>query len=359
MKNPILLIALVLVVCAACSPSDDPGYTDGWLDADSPVDGTDTATGCTSTTPYCSADNLSVVSCNPATGMETTVQVCSTGQACVGGACVTVACVPGTFDCLDGSNQRICRSDGSGYDTVYCGDGLSCVDGHCEEICALRVFILVDQSGSMGGDTSPTKWEQARTAISTLMTSPAASEVEFGFGTFPSDGDCAADDIVHEPIPTATSSSVNSYFTSNGPSGNTPLTFSMQFFETDSTAGLKDSSYHNALLVVSDGSDTCYVDCTDTCGLFDIACLMACESDAEALAVAQLSMIAANLRDTYAIRTFVIGFGEGANPNELQAIAGNGGTVLGEWILASDVGALTVALQQIIDEMHECNDIII
>jgi hypothetical protein len=277
----------------------------------------------------------------------------------VGGACVTVACVPGTFDCLDGSNQRICRSDGSGYDTVYCGDGLSCVDGHCEEICALRVFILVDQSGSMS-DGTPTKWEQAKTAISTLMTSPAASEVEFGFGTFPSDGDCAASDCVTEPIPSATSSIVNSYFTSNGPSGNTPLTFAMQFFETDSTAGLKDSSYHNALLVVSDGEDTCYMDCTFCLTQPNpFACLLDCEASAETASAAQLAMIAANLRDTYQIRTFVIGFGEGANDTELSAIAENGGTVLGDWILASDVGALTVALQQIIDEMHECNDIII
>jgi hypothetical protein len=233
------------------------------------------------------------------------------------------------------------------------------VDGHCEDICLLRVFILVDESGSMGGEETPTKWDQAQTAISTVMTRPAAAEVEFGFGTFPSDSDSGADDLVEMPVPTATASSVDSYFDTNGPGGNTPLTFAMEFFQTDTTAGIKDSAYHNALLVVSDGSDTCYIDCTERCGLFDIACLINCENEIEPLAVAQLSMITANLRDTYAIRTFVIGFGEGVNVNELSAIAENGGTVLGDWIEAGDVGALTVALQQIIDEMNECNDIII
>lgn len=352
------ILTVLVVWAAACSPSNDPGLTDGWLDSYTPDTGEDTATGCTTTEPYCSSDHLSVLQCNPVTGTESTVELCGTGEACVAGTCVSVSCVPGSYECQDEATQRICREDGSGWDTVACGENMHCVEseGRCEEICMIRLFILVDQSGSMS-DGTPSKWEQARTAIQTIMTSDTADDVEFGFGAFPSDNDCAADDIVIHPVPTATASDVDSYF-SSGPSGNTPLTFALEFFQTDTSANLRDSDYHNAILVISDGMDSCYIDCLERCGM-NFTCLMACEAEIEPLAVAQLSMITANLRDAHQIRTFAVGFGSDVSAAELNAIAENGGTYQTEYLQASDVDELEAVFQEIIDEMWQCNDIII
>jgi hypothetical protein len=124
-------------------------------------------------------------------------------------------------------------------------------------------------------------------------------------------------------------------------------------------AGIYDSAYHNALLVVSDGVDTCYIDCLTRCGMFDFACLMACETEADALVTEALVNSTRTLRDSRAVRTFVIGFGEGASDSQLSAIAENGGTALGRWIQASNVDDLTAAIQTIVDEMFECNPILI
>ncbi len=356
--KPTITAFLVTCLLFACTPENNPGYQDGWLDAELPQDTAGDDAGCASTAPYCSADHTRVVTCNPVTLAETTVETCGTGEGCVGGACVTVACIPGTFECEDETTQRICREDGSGWDSNYCGDEMRCYpdDGRCGEICMIRLFILVDQSGSMS-DGTPSKWQQARTAIQTIMTSPTAEDVQFGFGAFPSDGDCAADDIVIYPVPDATPTNVDSYF-GDGPYGNTPLTFALEFFQTDSTANLRNTSYHNAILVISDGMDSCYIDCIERCGM-NMGCLFSCEAEVEPLAAAQLSMITANLRDAHQIRTFVVGFGSDVSAVELNAIASNGGTYQTEYIQASNVSELEAAFQDILDEMWQCNDIII
>ena len=138
----------------------------------------------------------------------------------------------------------------------------------------------------------------------------------------------------------------------------TPLVGAMTFFRTDFSANLNDPSYHNALLVVSDGSDTCFEDCSH-CGIFDIACQTECEESFDALILAQLAHDTEFLRDELQIRTFVIGFGSGVSDEELSTIAENGGTVLGDWIQADDVADLETAFQTILDEMYECNPIMI
>jgi hypothetical protein len=357
-------LVIAALLAWACDSDDSPGYNDGWLDSDVPTDtsGSDTSAGCTSTTPYCSADHMSVLQCNPSTGSVTTLEECSAGEACVGGACTAVACVPGTAECLDEDTQRVCRDDGTGWIENPCGEDMRCYsdEGRCDDICMIRLFILLDQSGSMTGETSPTKWEQARTAIQSVMTSETADDVEFGFGAFPSDGDCAADDIVIYPVPEATPSNVDAYF-SDGPSGNTPLTDAMKFFETDTTANLRNSAYHNALLVVSDGMDSCFIDCMSRCATSaqPFVCLVECEQEIEPLAAAELSMTTANLRDNHQIRSFVVGFGSDVSEMELNAIAANGGTSMDSYIQASDVSDLEAAFQTILDEMWQCNDIII
>lgn len=350
-------VALTAVVFAGCSPSDDDPINDYGRDR---VDGGDTPVGCSTGEPYCSGDGRNLMRCDPASGTTTVVETCFPDRACVLGACVTSVCTPGQSECVDTDTQRRCRPDGSGWDETDCGTDLRCntESGACEAPCMLRIFVLIDQSGSMSEGTPP-KWDQARTALRTVMTSPAASDIEWGMGLFPTDGDCGIDGLVIDPVPSATSASVDGYFGSHSPNGNTPLGFTMEYFTWDGEAGIYDSAYHNALLVVSDGVDTCYIDCLTRCGMFDFACLMACETESEALVTDALVNSTLTLRDTRAVRTFVIGFGEGVSDSQLTAIAENGGTALGRWIQASNVDDLAAAIQTIVDEMFECNPILI
>jgi hypothetical protein len=361
MDRILAAIAVSVALFLGCSPDDQPGPTDGWLDTDVPVDtsGDSDASGCTSTVPFCSADLTQVMTCNPATGASTVVQTCSTGEACVAGACAAVACWPGSSECVDNDTVAVCNAEGTSSDLHECPSDQRCDDetGRCEQICALRIFILLDQSGSMGGEP-PSKWDQAREALATLMTGTMADEVEFGFGVFPTDGDCATDDVVIHPVPDATATLVDDYFVDNAPNGMTPLVAVMSHFRTDFSANIDDPTYHNAVLLVSDGSDTCFEDCSH-CGIFDIACQNECSESFDALTIAQLAHDTEYMRDTLSVRTFVIGFGSGVSDEELRTIAENGGTVLGDWIPASNVTELETAFQTILDEMYECNPIMI
>ena len=180
-------------------------------------------------------------------------------------------------------------------------------------------------------------------------------------GTFPTNGDCGLDGMVIAPVPSASAGSVDGYFTANRPNGNTPLAFAMERFTTETDSGLYDTAYHNALLVVSDGIDTCYDDCATRClgSPTPFRCMLDCAAAADALVTESLVNSTLTLRDTRQVRTFVIGFGDGASDTQLSAIAENGGTVLGRWIAAGNIDDLTAALETIVGEMWECNPIMI
>jgi hypothetical protein len=231
--------------------------------------------------------------------------------------------------------------------------------GQCEAACNLRMFVLLDRSGSMG-DGTPTKWDQAREALRTLMASPAAADIEFGFGTFPTDGNCAIDGVVSYPVPDANAAIIDSFFTGNSPNGNTPLAFVFDYFaNVDTAANLLDPAYHNALLVVTDGMDTCFDDCETRClgSPTPFLCLMDCATESEAIVAESLTASTITLRDTRQIRTYVIGFGADVSDLQLSAIADNGGT--GQpWTSASNVAELEAALQAVIGDLELCNPII-
>lgn len=344
-NKAVVAMAALVVAAGGCSP-DDSGGSPGDVPRES-LDG-----GCNPAARYCSADRRQVLACDPASGGSRVVGSCSTGELCVDGACARTACSPGQAECTGDSAQRLCRSDGSGWDETTCADGARCNadSGLCEVPCNLRVFILLDKSGSMS-DGTPPKWDQARAALRTLMTGSTATDVEFGFGAFPTDSDCGTRNLVIHPIPEATAANVDSFF-GRGPNGNTPLAAAMQFFLTDTSANLRDPNYHNSILLVSDGMDTCHVDCLGRCG-FNFACLLECEREGEILTAEALTDTTIRLRDEMSIRTFVIGFGTDVSETQLGAIAENGGTALRSWISAGNIDELTRALDTIIAELRE------
>lgn len=346
---------------ASCSSGDGNGRSyDVQVDQDVAEDVS--GDHCTNTDPYCSADLTQVLQCDPGTGAVIVVETCGAGTVCIAGACRAAECEPNTALCLNESTSQVCRADGSGWDVVSCPDYQKCIEesGFCEFPCLLRVFVLIDQSGSMGGDTHPTKWDQAREAMALLVASEAAESVEFGLGAFPTgDDSCDTTAQVIHPIP-ADPDLIDAYFASNSPSGMTPLMDAMKVHITDTSANLNDPAYYNYILLISDGSDTCYDEhCLEECGVFDIRCIEECEERAEQEVVVQLGETADFLKSHLQIRTFVIGFGGGVSAEELDAVAQNGGTRLGTWLVASDVAELSAAFEQILAEMLECNPIVL
>ena len=356
------LIALVfaLLVGGACVPQTSDwgdGDADGDADGDSDGDG-DGDGDCSGDQPWCSSDGSQVLAC--VDGEVREIQTCPEGQLCSEGSCGVRVCDPGEVECVDNRVERVCLPTGFAWEERPCGEELRCIaDQGCATPCTLRVFILLDQSGSMGGEEGSTKWAQAREALAELMDTATGQPVEFGLGVFPTGDSCGTAAQLVYPIPEATVENVDDYFTSNSPSGSTPLYEALNWHLEDRSANLNDPAYANFILLVSDGSDTCWEDnCIAECGIFNVMCIINCENEAEQEVIRLLGESSARLRDEAEIRTFVIGFGSGVSDEELTAIAENGGTVLGDWLSASNVSELSAAFDTVLDEMLECNPIV-
>ncbi len=216
-----------------------------------------------------------------------------------------------------------------------------------EDICAqqdfsieaapVRLMILQDISGSMA-DYNPSKWEQAKQAL-TAMLNNYDQELEFGFDVFPNNGSNSADSCgVSEPVivDSAKNNAQNiiGRFANIEPEGNTPLLASMRNFLYDTyAASFLNDDATSYLLVVSDGDDTC-------AGFFGAS-------------QAQLRTVTENLLN-YGVKTFVIGFGDGATPAKLNAIAKAGGTGITSFINAMNQQELEDALNMIGSSVVSC-----
>ena len=359
-----VLVCLFAVIFAGCSSDSEGGPTyDTLVDQDAASDPAGDGE-CPTTEPYCSTDRTQVLRCEPSDGSEVVVDTCTGGEVCVDGVCMVTECTPGVdAECVNETTSNVCKSDGSGWELVPCPEGHRCAEesGRCEPVCELRVFVLLDQSGSMGGDEYPTKWSQAQEAMAELMASEEAQEVEFGLGAFPTGESCGTSAQVIHPIPNATADLIDNHFGMAGlPSGATPLLAALEFHLVDVEANLNDTAYYNFILLISDGADTCYDDfCEEECGLFAPLCLIECEQRAEVEIIGKLASASWLLVENLSIRTFVIGFGSGVRDEELTAIAENGGTSIGRWLDAANVTELSEAFAQILAEMWECNPVIL
>ncbi len=220
--------------------------------------------------------------------------------------------------------------------------------------CSPRLFILVDSSASML-DTTPSRWDAVRDALDGFLGSPDAEWIEFGLGHFPTDDNCAVEDLVVHPLPEASRASVATFFTST-PEGNTPLVAALEFLATDTTANLHEDGTHNAIVLITDGWECCIIDCMARCeGSTDMmTCITECQAEIETDAAVRLAAAATTLRDTNGVRTFVIGISDEVIDAQLSAIAGSGGTTDGAWVSATGALAIQRALEDIAGELKSC-----
>jgi len=203
----------------------------------------------------------------------------------------------------------------------------------------VRVMILQDISASMQSDN---KWTQAVGALTTMLTSPNISGIEFGLDVFPDvqDGQgCKVTDPPPIDISAGSNTGIVQWLNSQYPNGaSTPLWCGLDFYNTYTNTPLHDPEIQGYLLVVSDGEDLCGTGCSIWGSATPV----------------QLGQVTAGLLANHNIRTVVIGFGAGAEPNQLNAIAQNGGTIFNQYLDAMNQAELEQALLEISEAVVSC-----
>jgi hypothetical protein len=206
-----------------------------------------------------------------------------------------------------------------------------------------RIMILNDISDTGGQDT-PARWDEAKAAlISLLGTYRATDLLEIGFDVFPDRGDCYTDDPVVLDSAPYNGQNIFDLLPLLESHEGTPLFMAMGNFLDESYAPVfADKTYPSYLIVISDGGDTC----GDEAGHAPGAPYGASASE--------LGARSRDLLQDAGIFTIAVGFGDEADPEQLDAIAQNGGTDYDQHIPAGDGQELDAVLRELAAYVVDC-----
>lgn len=237
----------------------------------------------------------------------------------------------------EASGMNSDNDDDSGEDFKVC----ETYTAELEKV-ASRVTILLDKSQSMSEDN---KWNLALNAINSIV-SEFDEKIAFGFDAFSRNTDligslfrrnstmCDVGDQVVLDVSMESGDRILRTLRTYRPGDATPLQLAMMNYSDPQYAPIfmnqKGKSY---LVIISDGIDTC-----GATGEFD---------ENGGATAGELAQVAEKLYEDSGIYTVVIGFGEGADPEQLNAIADAGGTEFTEYFDASNGDELTDALNTI------------
>lgn len=275
----------------------------------------------------------------------------------------------GPVDNSDGSSPDSDHGD-SGLDTGLgdsSGDSQPDSGGNTDkddtEICASQAFeisfvptrlmILQDMSSSMK-EGSPSKWEQTRTAIQSMLANPANASIEFGFDKFPSgSSNCSADASVLADCAPDNAATISAMLDSMTPGSAalTPLCPAMRNFDESVSPSYTPACMADGasryLLIVSDGEANC--------GNETIQCGKASTwGSSTPPTPAELAAKTADILQNSGMKTFVIGYGDDVEENQLNAIAKAGGTTRDTYINVTNQNELQEALDGIAATVVSC-----
>lgn len=254
-------------------------------------------------------------------------------------------CPPNARECLDNSRFRICAADGSQWNESACTGATYCDQGLCrDQACVANVMFLIDGSSSMSSE-----FPNVRRSVASVIN--ANPEVAFGLSMFPVGLGCSIGDGTpglfqppvnwpHVPLTLNAASPIDNWFAANGAAGGaTPLISAMEWFADNAASVWGDAIGGAYLVVMTEGADTCSCDQ----GAPDrTSCLV------DGLSGATRALAAAG------VKTYVIGYQYGEEPEALDAIAQNGGTSFTEFIFAGNEASLTNAFESIVADAKLC-----
>jgi hypothetical protein len=244
----------------------------------------------------------------------------------------------------DGSGGDDSSADDGGSGEDPADDTADSTDGTTES-CGGEIYtatnippnmlIVQDRSGSMEEHIDDlTKWEIAQAAIEQVVAA-YADQVSFGLMLYPGTDDkcdegmdCGPGHIFVEIGPDTTAAIIAALQASDTCTLGTPTAETLE--PLLDYPGLEDPERSNYILLITDGQSTCDNPV----------------SGVEALALENPS-----------IQTFVVGFGEGVDPDELNDMAVAGGTALAgdtKYYQASDAQALVDAFADIAGNVLSC-----
>lgn len=171
-----------------------------------------------------------------------------------------------------------------------------------------NAFIIQDRSYSM---TENNKWSNAKTAITTMVNN-YSSNVRFGLAMYPNvdvnnSQNCSPGNL-RVPLatnPGSNTSDIINELNSVSPQGNTPTMETLQvFIDNTSLFGLTANDRQNIIILITDGQPNCLDNANTGAGT-----------------VAKLEQ----LHQLLGIAVYVVGFGNGIDPNILNRMADAGG----------------------------------
>jgi hypothetical protein len=229
-------------------------------------------------------------------------------------------------------------------DTDADGDGGTDTGSACDEanlpiaIVPGRMMILQDFSSSM---SETDKWNDARTALTTVLSDPAFASIEFGFDLFPDSDFCGVGTLQLPCAPGTVDEILAALPTINPAPSNsgTPLYCALEnFLDPTWESGLLGTGDTTYILLVSDGEPSCTT--------------YECDGAYTDVTPEMVGAVAADLAAA-GVLTYVIGFGYSGDPLYLEAIADNGGTGA-DVINVADYTAFEAALEVVAGAAVSC-----
>ncbi|MBI1948443.1 MAG: VWA domain-containing protein [Deltaproteobacteria bacterium] len=291
--------------------------------------------GCT-TTQECTLP----LTCDPSTDTCTTDVGCTSNADC-GAASY---CGPDGL-CLPSTTATICEDDSQCIAGERCV-GVVCIPEECQgeafaaENVPANLMITIDRSGSMNDDLGPdgSKWDVARDAVDTVVTT-YQGQIRFGLNPYPgtnqscSEGQDCGTGYVAIDVGPGNEGAISTFLDGADTCRfGTPTAENLQILVGH--ASLQDAARGNYVLLITDGQSTC--------------------GD-------PIPVVAQLFAQTPSVATFVIGFGDGVDPDELTAMANAGGRPRAggqAYYQADDAASLQAALADILGSVLSCDYVV-